>query len=251
MKILTIQELKEKNYPGSQITIEQELGKKEGYHAYLVSYQSEGLKIYGYLTVPAGKKPPKGWPAILFNHGYIPLDKFKTDRQYVRYLAHLAKAGYVVFKPDFRGHGQSEGEPSGNFESGYAIDAINALESLKKLPAVNPDRIGVWGHSMGGHITLKVLLVKPEIKAAVIWAAKYQSISPVSFIHELNMPIQLHHGLLDERIPTSRSEEFKEVLEKLGKSVELYLYPEGNHNLSGPELKIAMDRSVKFFNQFL
>lgn len=298
MKILTIDQLKKRDYSSSQLKIERELGEKDGYLAYIASYNSDGLKIYGYLTIPIGQKPRGGWPAILFNHGYIPLDQFQTERQYIRYLEYLAKAGFVVFKPDFRGHGRSEGKPSSNFESGYAIDALNAFESLKKLPEVDKTKIGVWGHSMGGDITLKVLLVKPEIKAAVIWAAsylpynesikrwlinprpdmsekelaqrqktlqglikelgnpdkntaKYQAISPVSYIKELNLPIQLHHGLEDNRIAASGSEEFKKTLEDLGKVVELYLYPKGNHNLSGPELKLAMTRSVKFFKKYL
>ena len=162
MNILTIEQLKKRDYPGSDLKIEQELGEKDGYTAYLASYLSDGLKIYGYLTIPTGENPPaNGWPAILFNHGYIPLDHFQTERQYVRYLEYLAKAGFVVFKPDFRGHGRSEGEPSSNFEGGYAIDALNAFESIKKLPEVDKTKIGVWGHSMGGDITLKVLLVKP------------------------------------------------------------------------------------------
>lgn len=248
MKVGTIEELKKRDYPGSDLKIEQDWGEKEGYHAYLVSYQSDGLKIYGYLTVPIGFPPEGGWPAILFNHGYIPLDKFRTDKQYVRYLVYLAKVGFVVFKPDYRGHGHSEGKSSSKFESGYAIDAINALESLKKLPEVDSSRIGVWGHSMGGKIALKVVLVKPEIKAAVIWSA---AISPVSFMNKLNIPLQLHHGLQDERIPVVYAQEFKSALENLGKTVQLILYPQGNHNLSGSELKVAMDRSVKFFKEHL
>src|SRR5688572_33107278 len=69
---LTIQAMRERDYPGSDITIEETLSPGDVYHRYLVSYQSEGLKIYALLTVPFGERPPTGWPAIVFNHGYIP-----------------------------------------------------------------------------------------------------------------------------------------------------------------------------------
>src|SRR5437868_7185046 len=68
---LTIEAMRQKQYPGSDITIEQTLADGSNYHQYLTSYISDGLKIYALLTVPIGDKPQNGWPVILFNHGYI------------------------------------------------------------------------------------------------------------------------------------------------------------------------------------
>jgi len=70
-------------YPGSDIIIEQTLAPGRNYSRYIASYRSDGLKIYALLTVPKGEKPKTGWPAIIFNHGYIPPDQYRTTERYV------------------------------------------------------------------------------------------------------------------------------------------------------------------------
>src|SRR5436305_690013 len=97
---LSITAMRDKSYPGSNIIIEQKLPSGSNYHSYLVSYQSEGVKNYGLLTVPTGQKPKDGWPVILFNHGYIPPDQYSTENSYLVMVIPLAQAGYIVFKPD-------------------------------------------------------------------------------------------------------------------------------------------------------
>lgn len=167
---LSISAMGSKDYPGSDLVIEQTLEDSSAYHQYIVSYQSEGLKIYGLLTVPIGDKPKNGWPVIIFNHGYIPPKQYQTTERYVAYVDAFAR-GYIVFKPDYRGNGNSEGQPEGAYYSpAYTVDVLNALASIKRYKDVNPDRIGMWGHSMGGSITLRSLVVRPnDIMAAVIW----------------------------------------------------------------------------------
>lgn len=169
---LSIEEMRGKNYPGSDLVIEQTLEDGSNYHQYVASYRSEELKIYGLLTVPIGENPPAGgWPVIAFNHGYIPPDQYRTTEKYVDYVDAFARNGYIVFKSDYRGHGESEGRSEGAYYSpAYAIDVLNALSSLKKFPEANPNKIGMWGHSLGGNITLRSLLLSKDIKAAVIWA---------------------------------------------------------------------------------
>lgn len=168
---LTISSMRAKDYPGSDLKIEETLEDGENYHQYIASYISDGLKINGLLTVPIGNKPEKGWPVIIFNHGYIPPTQYRSTQRYVAYVASFAKVGYIVFKPDFRGNGFSEGQPEGAYYSpAYTTDSLNALASLKKYPEANPNKIGMWGHSMGGNVTLRSLVVRPnDIKAAVIW----------------------------------------------------------------------------------
>jgi alpha-beta hydrolase superfamily lysophospholipase len=89
----------------------------------------------------------------------------------VAYVDYFARNGYIVFKSDYRGHGESEGEAVGGYGSNaYTIDVLNAVASVKKLPEADPARIGMWGHSMGGHITLRVMVTTGDVKAGVIWA---------------------------------------------------------------------------------
>lgn len=188
---LMVSEMRKKSYPGSEIIIEQELGQGINYKSYLSFYKSERLKIYGLLTVPIAEKPKEGYPAIVFNHGYIPPEQYRTTEKYTAYLDGFAHAGYVVFKPDYRGHGNSEGQPEGAYYSpAYTTDVLNAVFSVKKLKEVNPQKIGMWGHSLGGNLTLRSMVVSSEIKAGVIWAGVVGNYEDLFFRWRRSMPWQ-------------------------------------------------------------
>lgn len=168
---LEISAMRDREYPGSAIVIEDVLDPGVGYSRYYVSYLSEGLKIYALMTVPDGEKPATGWPVIIFNHGYIAPDVYRTTERYIAYVDLIARAGYIVFRSDYRGHDRSEGEAGGAYSRpDYTIDVLNAVSSMKMYPDADPNRIGMWGHSMGGYITLRAMVIRDDIKAGVIWA---------------------------------------------------------------------------------
>jgi dipeptidyl aminopeptidase/acylaminoacyl peptidase len=168
---LQIDARRARDYPGSDITIEATLDPGVNYSRYYVSYLSDGLKIYAMMTVPTGPKPPTGWPVVVFNHGYIPPNVYKTTERYVNYLDQIATSGYIVFKSDYRGHDRSEGTPGGAYtQDNYTTDVLNAVASVKRYPDADPNRIGMWGHSMGGYVTLRAMVISKDIKAGVIWA---------------------------------------------------------------------------------
>ncbi|MEZ4770075.1 MAG: hypothetical protein R2844_16795 [Caldilineales bacterium] len=108
---LSIEYLRRQAYPGSELVIEQTLAPGGNYDRYYASYYSEGLKQYGLLTVPRGQKPEGGWPVIIFNHGFIPPNEYRTTERYVAYVDGFARSGYIVFRPDYRGHDRSEVRP--------------------------------------------------------------------------------------------------------------------------------------------
>lgn len=168
---LSIELMRRTEYPGSDLVIEQTLEPAENYSNYIVSYLSEGLKIYALMTVPWGIRPENGWPVIIFNHGYIEPDKYRSTVRYMDYVDYFARNGYIVFRSDYRGHGNSEGEPTGAYSnSNYTTDVLNGMASVQRYPEADPQRIGMWGHSMGGHITLRSMVVSEAIKAGVIWS---------------------------------------------------------------------------------
>ncbi len=168
---LEIAAMRARQYPGSDIIIEDELDPGVGYSRYYVSYLSEGLKIYALMTVPNGERPATGWPVVIFNHGYIPPDVYVTTERYIAYVDLIARSGYIVFRSDYRGHDRSEGQAGGAYSRpDYTIDVLNAVASMKRYPDADPDRIGMWGHSMGGYITLRSMVITGDIKAGVIWA---------------------------------------------------------------------------------
>lgn len=173
---ITIEYLRQLEITGSEITFEDQLADRGNYHQHIVSYISEGNKIYGLLTIPFGEPPEGGFKAIVFNHGYIPPSSYRTTERYDAYVNYLAASGFVVFKIDYRGHGESEGEPTGSyFSPGYMIDSITALKSLQMMDIIDPQGIGMWGHSMAGNLVLRAMLVEPDIKAGVIWAGAVYS----------------------------------------------------------------------------
>lgn len=179
---LEISAMRARQYPGSDIVIEDVLDPGVNYSRYYVSYYSEGLKIYALMTIPQGERPAAGWPVVIFNHGYIPPDVYRTTERYVAYVDRIARSGYIVFRSDYRGHDRSEGVAGGAYSrSDYTVDVLNAVASMKRHPDADPNRIGMWGHSMGGYITLRSMVITGDIKAGVIWAGVVASYSDLLY----------------------------------------------------------------------
>ncbi|MFH1822549.1 MAG: alpha/beta fold hydrolase [Patescibacteria group bacterium] len=285
-----IETLRQGKYPGDDFIIEQTLANGTNYKQYIASYLSEGLKIYGLLTIPIAPKPENGFPAIVFVHGYIPPKEYLTTGNYPTYQARLARSGFITFKPDLRGHGNSEGEAvSAHNSEKYVIDVMNSISYLKIQADVNPAKIGYWGHSNGGEIGLRIVVISPDIKAAVFWAGVvgsyvdmletyndkipflrnatssllvkehglpsenpefWNKLDPYFYLEDISAPIQLHHGTSDPSVPIELSRRLKEELEKINKPVELYEYPGDNHNISN-NLNTAWQRTIDFYNENL
>lgn len=169
-KEMTIPELRSREYVSKLGKLEK-LSENSNFTSYLTNYDSDGLKINGYLTIPKGKEPKAGWPAVVFVHGYVPPQEYKTTDNYVSYADALANDSLVVFKIDLRGHGNSEGEVSGAyFSENYIVDTLNAYSALENADFINTEKIGLWGHSMAGNVVFRSKVVKPEISKVVIWA---------------------------------------------------------------------------------
>jgi uncharacterized protein len=166
---MTIPYLRARSYQSQMGELRQH-ARASTHTSYLTSYTSDDLRIDGLLTQPTGDMPAGGWPAIVFVHGYIPPSIYTTTQRYIDHVNALARSGFVVFKIDLRGHGKSEGIPGGAYySSDYVIDTLSAIEALKTQSFVNANKIGLWGHSMAGNITLRSLTADPSIKAAAIW----------------------------------------------------------------------------------
>lgn len=295
----SIEYLRKQDYPGSDIVIEQTLTPGSNYNKYIASYKSDGLKIYALMTVPTGEKPQGGYPVIIFNHGYIQPNQYSTAASYASYVDYFARSGYIVFKSDYRGNGNSEGTPGGHFSPDYTIDVLNAISSIGKYKDANSQKIGMWGHSLGGAITLSSLVISRDIKAASIWAGTvgpasggwsgferqssrphasgtsgrggfsgpgqdltqqygtpeqnpefWRSIDPLNFLQDINVPVEIQHGLSDSEVNPQVSQNLNDKLKALGKIVDYYTYPGDNHNLSN-NLDTAMERSVAFFDKYV
>ncbi len=166
---MTIPSLRARKYK-SNLNEREQISSNSNYTSFLTSYDSDGFRVNGLLTVPAGKEPAGGWPAIVFVHGYIPPSTYTTTGNYSAYVDYLARNGFVVFKIDLRGHGESEGEAGGGYYgSDYIVDTLNARAALQASNFVNPGKVGLWGHSMAGNVITRALAAQPDIPAIAIW----------------------------------------------------------------------------------
>lgn len=167
---LTIPYLAQLKYE-SKLNKLDKLSESSNYNSYLTSYISDNLKINGLLTIPKGEEPDGGFPAIVFVHGYIPPVTYKTTEKYIQYIDYLAKNGFVVFKIDLRGHGDSEGVAGGAYySSDYVVDTLNAYSALQHFEKVNKSKVGLWGHSMAGNVVFRSMVIKKDIPAIVVWS---------------------------------------------------------------------------------
>jgi dipeptidyl aminopeptidase/acylaminoacyl peptidase len=162
----TIEGLRQHEYQGGKIHIRSMLDENEAFTTYVIDYPSDGLTITGIMQIPAGEGP---FPVIVLNHGFFGRSQFKSGDGTDRAAAFLAKHGYITLAPDYRSWGESDTDTS-FFYSGLAIDVINLLNAIPSIPQADPERIGMWGHSMGGGVTMKVLVVDPRVKAAVLYS---------------------------------------------------------------------------------
>jgi uncharacterized protein len=138
-----------------------------GFTRYEIRYPSDGLMIGGFMNVPNGAGP---FPVIFVNHGWMPTDSYVITTYTTKYADALAREGYLVLHTNYRNHRGSDTGPE-RFRVGYAIDVLNLIELTKQLPEADVNRMGMWGHSMGGGITLRVLSVTDDIKAALVYGS--------------------------------------------------------------------------------
>ncbi len=136
-----------------------------------ITLVNEGQKIFGILHLPLLKKKV---PAVLICHGFGG-NKTGKHRLFVTLSQHLAKQGIAVFRFDYRGAGDSEGEFDDITLEGKVSDTLKCLEFLKNHPAVDPSRIGILGRSLGGAIASIAAGKNEEIKSIALWAPVFTS----------------------------------------------------------------------------
>jgi uncharacterized protein len=225
------------------------------YKAVWLPIGDQGNRLYAW-WIPAQSKTA---PTVLYCHG---------NGHNVGEVSELAsrfhKMGLSVFAFDYRGYGKSEGEfPS---ETAIYADAERAWDYLIKDQKIPPEKIVIYGHSLGGAIAINLATQHPNAGGLIVqssfttalemakrnwWTAivpvnvlmnqRFESISKVS---QLQMPVLYLHGTADTLIPFEMSQR---LFEKTRSPKQLKLFPGAGHN-DLPEVGGAVyNQSVKDF----
>jgi dipeptidyl aminopeptidase/acylaminoacyl peptidase len=152
----TIEGLRQHDYQSGDVTVLGVIQETKDFTSYLIEYPSDGLNIRGVMQIPTRGEPP--YPVIVMNHGYFSRSAFRSGDGTDRAAEYLNVRGYLTIAPDYRSWGMSDYGTS-LFYSGLAIDVVNLLKAIPSIPQADPARVGMWGHSMGGAVTMKVLTI--------------------------------------------------------------------------------------------
>ena len=225
-------------------------------------------------------------PAIVWIHGSGSDQNYlgwhpAQYRMYYSIHQYLAQQGYVILTPDYRGSSGYDREwATGNYldlgGKDY-LDVASGADYLKTLDYVDPDRIGVWGLSYGGFMTLQAATVTPTLFRAAVdvagvtdWEPRggawtvarlgsplenpeaYYRSAPVKHMAKLERPLLVLHGTADANVAFHDSLALIDVLVKLGKDFETAIYPGELHFFRRAHvLRDAWRRAEAFFDEHL
>jgi uncharacterized protein len=280
----SINYLRSRAYGGGLIEFIEVMDQNLYFTRYLMRYPSDGLNIYGFADIPNDEE---AHPVIIALHGYIDPTIYNTIDYTTHYADAMASAGYIVLHPNLRGYLPSD-DGENLFRVGMAIDVLNLIALVQSqsggtdpLRTARPDRIGLWGHSMGGGISTRVLTITDDVQAAVLYAAMsgdeqknfeairqwsgqmrgleelnipaeaLNRISPMYFFQNITAAVSIHHGTADAIVPLDWSVTTCDQLTSLGKNVECIYYQDMPHTFYGAGDEQFIQNTVQFFNQIL
>lgn len=217
-----------------------------------IKYKSrDGRTIPAYLTVPNGEPP---FPAIVLPHGGPFVSELVIYDEWAQFLANN---GYLVLQPQYRGskglgidHYTSAFKEGG--QGGYKMqdDKDDGMLYLVEQGLAEKDRLAMFGWSYGGYAALVAAAREEQIYQCVIAGAAVSdnqmqvnyyrdrlrgagkieqlgmwddSVSPIEQAANVNVPILLIHGSVDQRVPPEHAERYRKALDKNGK---VYKYVE-------------------------
>ena len=256
--------LRQKEFIAKQaIKVEKILSEDEktGVYVLLFKYESQGKNISGALNLKIDENSRESIkkPVVIMFRGYAPIENYYSGMGTKNAAAVFASNNYITLAPDFLGFGESDPEPIDTWEDRFiktvnAVDLIKTvqtfpeidLSALKNFPlqkiTLDPDKIGIWGHSNGGQIAISVLEAMNSNLPTTLWAPvlapfpysilyfsdeyedegkatrKYLALfeedydvfdfSITQHLNQLHGPIQIQHGTNDDSALVAWTEEF-------------------------------------------
>jgi dipeptidyl aminopeptidase/acylaminoacyl peptidase len=244
----------------------------------------DGIEIDGIVTKPVDFDGTHKVPFLLNPHGGptgASLLSFSPTEQI------MAANGYLVLQPNFRGStGRGEKFESANqndWGNGDFKDDMSGVQAMVDKGWADPDRLGAFGWSYGGYMTMWIDTQTDRFKAISPGAGlpdlysmysqtdihryltvffnmkspwdnyqEYWDHSPMKFIGNVKTPTMILHGQADTRVPIPQAEEFYRALYERHVPVEYVTYPRENHGFVEPRhIQDRWQRYLVFFGKYL
>lgn len=232
-----------------------------------------GDTLHGALLKPRVMEPGKRYPVVVMVYGG-PGAQMVRNSWYPRLLwQHLADRGFAVFQLDNRGSGGRgpafEAALYGHLGEVELADQLAGVEHLRAQDWVDPDRIGIYGHSYGGYMAALALLKAPDrfrvgVSASPVsdWrlydtgyterflglpdrnAAGYQASSLLPLAPNLRGKLLLVHALMDENVHFQNSADLIDALVAADRTFDLLVLPGERHGYRNPATKRYVTRRV-------
>ncbi|MGQ0505530.1 MAG: dienelactone hydrolase family protein [Myxococcaceae bacterium] len=231
-----------------------------------VDYKDRGKTYQGYFAWDAARKDRR--PGVLVIHewwGHNAHARKQAER--------FAKEGYVAFALDLYGKGKLAKHPKDaqamSTEATKDPAAVKArfeaaLAELKKIPAVDPEKIAVVGYCMGGTIALGMAAAGEDLDAVATFHAGLSLPSGPPAKGSIKPRIQVNTGADDPMVSAEAVEKFKKEMTEAGSKVEVISYPGAKHAFTNPEAdkhkldalaynkdadQKSFDAAIKFFKE--
>jgi len=238
--------------------------------------------LYCRMILPNQMEPEKKYPVVVYvyggPHAQLVNNTWLNDADWWQY--YLADKGYIVFTVDSRGS-DNRGKA---FEEiihrqlgiTETADQMKGIEYLKSLPYVDNERIGVFGWSYGGFMTLNLKLRQPETFKVgiaggpvvdwkmyeIMYGERYMDLpeenpdgyknsNMISHVNKLSGKLMLIHGVQDETVVMQHSMMFLRECVKQNKQVDFFAYPTHPHNVRGQDRLHLMTKICQYFFDYL
>jgi dipeptidyl aminopeptidase/acylaminoacyl peptidase len=251
--------------------------------------KEDGEKIYGYLYKPQNFNHKQKYPLICFAHGAGYLQNVTTSfspyQDNFMFNSFLNQNGFLVLDVDFRGSaGYGKNFRTKTYKNlGYweVSDYISGIMYLDSLGIVDRNNVGIYGGSYGGFITLMAAFRKPDIfscgvslRAVTDWKNYYYSnprytiarlgdydssnihyyriSSPVTYASQLEIPLLITHGMLDDNVFFQDMVQLTQKLIDERKDFEIMFHPRESHRYSNQSSWFDLYKRIwKFFEEHL
>ncbi len=242
----------------------------------------ENTDLYCRMIKPSNFDPNKKYPVLVYVYGG-PHSQLVTNSWLGgagHFLNYMAQQGYIIFTLDNRGTANRGFQFESCIHRQVGVleseDQMAGINYLKSLPFVDQTRIGLDGWSYGGFMTLTLLLKNPGVfKAAtcggpvidwkwyeVMYGERYMdrpdenqegydNTSLLKYVDSLKVPLLIFQGAQDNTVLWQHSQSFVEKCIKSGKLVDYFIFPNHEHNVSGPDRVYLWRKIEEFHNRNL